>query len=157
MSCAEDFGQPALACLLVQRRDVVSCLFHHVYDFVERHAVSAVREGRVQVGVECARGREGVAFYARYLYEAAYGVACHAELVFKPHLGGILYLRRAASEQLARRCGSHRAGHSHFALASHVGSRDGCVLLHYVAYQAGSGYMACSMRESLNWCPRDRW
>ena len=91
----------ALARLLIERREVMACLLHHLHHAVERYGVCAVREGSVQVGVKGACGCEGVALDSGNLDETANGVAGHAEVVFQSHLRCILNLRRAAAEQLA--------------------------------------------------------
>ena len=54
-----------------------------------------------------------IALDAGNLHETAYGVACHAEVVFESHFGSIFNLRRTASEELVGSGGRHSAGYTH--------------------------------------------
>ena len=97
----------------------------------------AICEGGVEVGIECSCSGVGVALNARYLYQSAYGVAGHAEVMFKPHLGGVFYLRHRAAEEL---CGSrcrHSACHADLALAAHLCAGDRGVMLDHIADESG--------------------
>ena len=114
-------------------------LLHNLYHAVEAHAVLAVGERRVEVGVERAGCGKGVALDTGYLNQSAYRVAGHTQVVFQSHLCRILYLCRAATEKLAG-CGTgHSAGYAHLALATHVGAGDGGVLLDHVADDSSRG------------------
>ena len=59
--------QTALRGLLVKRRYVLAGLFHRFHDLVERHAMMAVGEGRVDVGVEGTGSGIGVTLDTRNL------------------------------------------------------------------------------------------
>ena len=100
----------------------------------------AVAVGGIQVCVESTGGCKSVTLNTWNLYQSAHRVASHAEMMFKSHFGSIFYLRRTAAKQLANRCRSHGASHANLTLASHIGTRYGGVLLHYVAHQSGCGY-----------------
>ena len=89
-----DDGQAAHRRLFIERWDVVAGLLHLRHDAVEVHAVTPVGEGRVEVSVECARRCVSVALDARYLHQAAHGVARQPQVVFQAHLGRVLDLRR---------------------------------------------------------------
>ena len=117
----------------------MACLLHHLYETVEAHPVVSVGECGEYVGVECPCRCVCVAFDAWNLHESAYGVARHAEMVFKPHFGGILYLGGASSEQLACRSCRHGACHSNLALTTNLGTGNAGVLLHYVADKTCGG------------------
>ena len=73
-------------------RKVVPRLFHHLDHAVERDAVSAVGEGRIEVGVDRAGRSVGVAFDAG---SAPVRIRDRrsCQMVFEPHFGGILDLR----------------------------------------------------------------
>ena len=114
-------------------------LLHYLYHAVEAHTVLAVRESRVEVGIERTGGGKGVALYTGYLYQSAYRVAGHAEVMLQSHLSCILYLGGAAAEELTSRSAGHGAGHAHLALTAHVGTRDGGILLDQVAYETRRG------------------
>ncbi len=60
-------------------------------------------------------------------------------MMLKPHFRRILYLCGGAAEQLRRRRGSHSARHADLALAPYLGTRNRCVLLHYIAEKTGRG------------------
>ena len=75
---ASKLCQPSPACLLVERGQIVSGLFHHLHHSVEADRVRTVRECGEYVGVEGACSGVGVTLYARYLHEAAYRVAREA-------------------------------------------------------------------------------
>ncbi len=120
----------------------MTCLLHHLYHAVKRHTVRAVGERGVSVGIQRSSGCIGIALYARNLHHAAHRVARHAQMMFKPHLGGIFYLCRASAKQLRRRSGSHRTRHPYFSLAPGFGTRDRGVVLHYVAHKSGGGESA---------------
>ena len=114
-------------------------LLHNLDYAVEIHAVAPVGECGIQVGIEGAGGGIGVAFYARNLDEAAHGVAGKPQVVFQPHLGGIFYLRRGASEKLRGSSGGHGACHPYLTLAPYFGAADRGVVFDHVAKQPGCG------------------
>ena len=93
-----DDSEAALGCLLVERRQVVAGLLHDLDDAVEAHRVATVGESRVEIGVERAGRRIGVAFDAGYLHETAHGVAREAEVMLEAHLGRVFYLGRCAAK-----------------------------------------------------------
>lgn len=61
----------------------------------------SVGKGRIDVGIEGAGGRIRVAFDTRNLYQSAYWVAGHAQVMFQSHFCCIFNLCRAAAKQLA--------------------------------------------------------
>ena len=101
--------------------------------------MGSVGERGVDVGIQSAGRRNGVAFDAGDLHQSADGVARQSEVVFEPHLGGILDLRRGAAEELAGRSRSHGAGDAHLALTPYLGARDGGVRLGDVAEEPRRG------------------
>ena len=126
----------ALRSLFIERRQVLPSFFHRFNDLVERHAVVAIGEGGVDVGVKGTGCSVCVALNAGNLYETAHGVAGHTQMVLKGHFGGVFDLRRTPAKQLVGSGGSHSASHTHFALTAHLGTRDGGVGAHDVAYQS---------------------
>ena len=120
----ESLCQSSRTRLLIQRREVVTGLVHDVHHPVERHPVIAVADDSVELSVESAAGRECVPLDTRNLHETTNGVAGHSKVMLKAHFGGILNLRRCASENLTGRRSSHGACRSHLALASDLCSGD---------------------------------
>ena len=55
----------SFACLLVERGEVVTCLLHHINDFVEGDTVDTVGEGGEDITVESTGGGKGIALYTR--------------------------------------------------------------------------------------------
>ena len=102
----------------------------------------SVGECRIDVGIERAGGGVGVAFDAGYLHKSAHRVARHPKVMLQSHLGGVFYLRRTSSEELARGGSGHGAGHAHLTLASYLGSGDAGVVFHDVAYKSCRGQRA---------------
>ena len=133
------FGKSAFAGFLVERRQVVSGLLHHFYYTVERHAVMAVGEGGISVGIQGTGGCVGVALDAGNLHQPAYRVARHAQVMLQSHFGSVFNLCGASAEELAGSRRSHRARYAHFCLASRFGARNGGVVLHDVSYQSCGG------------------
>src|ERR1700744_2087143 len=76
-------------------------------------------------GFDCAHG---VAFDAGNLYEAADGVAGHAEVVFHADLGGMLHLPIGSVHGGHESTSGHGAGTADFALAAYLGTADRGVL-----------------------------
>lgn len=130
---AEILGKTALGCLLVKRRKVMACLLHDIHHLVKRDPVRAVGEGREHIGVKRTCCRKGIAFDARYLHHAANRVTGHTEVMLQTHLRRILYLCRRTAEQLADSSGSHGARHTDLALAAHLSTAYGGVVLHHIA------------------------
>lgn len=87
--------------------------------------MGAFGEGGVDVGVEGSSGGVGVAFDARNLYESADGVAGHAKVVLKTHLGSVFCGTESATEAVVGGSGGHSAGDSDFCLTSSFCSGDG--------------------------------
>ena len=89
---SEALCQASLACFLIKRWQVVSGLFHDLYDLVERHTVVTIGERGVDIGVEGTAGSESVTLDTWYLHESADRVACHTEMMLQSHLRRIFYL-----------------------------------------------------------------
>ena len=145
--------QSAEAGLLVEGRQVVARLLHHVDHSVKAYAVRAVGKGRIEVAVQRPEGGVGVALDTGYLYHAAYGVAGHAEVMLQRHLGGVFYLGERTAEQVAGRGRRHGASCAHFALATDLGPRDGCILLDDVAEDTGRAEGADDAYVGERWAP----
>src|SRR5690554_5994386 len=80
-------GQSPLTGFLVERRQVMPCLLHHIHHAVERDTVDTVSEGCVEVGVKCTGCSVSVALNTGDLNQSAYRVAGHPKMMLQPHLG----------------------------------------------------------------------
>ena len=82
----------------------------------------SVGKAGVQIGIQGTGGREGVALYAGNLHESANRFASHPQMVLEAHLSGVLYLGRAASEEMAGCSRRHGASHSYLTLTANLGA-----------------------------------
>lgn len=73
-------------------------LSHHFNYTVERYGMMAIREGSVEVSIQCSGGSKGISLDARNLNQSANWVAGHSEMMLQSHFGSIFYLSRTASE-----------------------------------------------------------
>lgn len=99
----------------------------------------AVGERRVEVGIQSAGGGIGITFDTGNLYQSAYGVAGHAQMMFQSHFRCIFNLGGAASEQLVGGGRSHGASYTDFCLASGFCTGNRSILLDDISYQSGCG------------------
>ena len=95
------FGKATLPGLLVQGRQIVPCLFHYSHHLVERYTMTSIGKSRIDISIQSPRRSIGIPFDTRYLYQSAHRIASHTQMMFQPHFGGILDLRRTTTEQLA--------------------------------------------------------
>ena len=106
------FGQASGGSFLVERRKILAGLLHDLHHVVEGDAMLSVGKAGVQIGIQGTGGREGVALYAGNLHESANRIAGHPQMVLEAHLSGVLYLGRAASEEMSGCVRGHGACHS---------------------------------------------
>src|SRR5512133_590763 len=122
-------SETAARCLLVLVLHVRPGLAHGLDGLVqgdELLAVPAYGHSRGRDGLD--RGH-GVALDARDLHQSADRVAGQPEVVLDADLGRVLDLVRRPAEDLRQAGRGHRAGRSDLALAAHLRSGDGGVLL----------------------------
>ena len=98
----------------------------------------SVRHHGIKVGVQSPKSRKSISFYAGNLHQATHRVASQPEVMFQTYFGSIFYLLGSTSEELI--CGScrHRTSRPHFTLATHLCTRNRCVLLNHSSYKTGS-------------------
>ena len=127
-------GEAALRSFLVERRYVFSSFFQGLHYLVERHAMTAIGESGVDIGIQGTSSGIGVALDAGNLYEAADGVASHTQMMFQSHFGSVFNLCGATPKQLVGGSGSHSTGNAHLTLAAYLSSRDRGIGAHDVAH-----------------------
>lgn len=69
-------------------------LFHYFHHFVKGYTVITVCKGRIDIGVKSSGCRIGISFDTRDLYQSAYRIASHSQVMLQAHFGCILYLGR---------------------------------------------------------------
>ena len=122
-------SEAATSCFLVTAIHVLTGLADGIDHLIQRnHELAIPGEGEIRGG-DGFYGTHAIALNTGHLHQATNRVAGQSKAMLHRNLGSILDLTWASSHGGGEPGSGHRCRGTHFALATYLGARDGCIHL----------------------------